>query len=410
MCHELTGTAGTAPLSRRRFVGAVAIGLVGLRQQGAGRRSERDSVVFVGTYTTDGRSQGIHLLRMDRDTGTLRAAGVAIAAANPSFLAVSPSERFLYAVNELTEFEGAPSGAVSAFAVDAATGGGGGRGGGRLTLLGRRASRGGAPCYVTIDRTGRFALVANYVGGSVAVLPISADGSLGEATSVVQHKGTGPNPERQRSPHAHCIVLDPANRYALVADLGIDRVVVYRFDAQAGTISPAATSDAVLRPGAGPRHLAFHPSGRVVYVTNELDSTLTAFHYSPKTGALREAQTVATLAEGIAQPNAPADVHVSPSGRFVYVSNRGHDSIAVFAIHAKSGMLSLIELVSTGGKWPRNFAMDPTGRFLFVANQRSDSITGFRIDPRSGRLTPAGKPIELPVPVCIRFASGNRGA
>ncbi|MEJ7813003.1 MAG: lactonase family protein, partial [Gemmatimonadaceae bacterium] len=310
------GVADVA-LSRRDFLGAVALGSAGLRTAGgAGGDDAAAPFVYVGTYTNDGRSRGIHRYRMHPDSGALRPAGAVTVAANPSFLAVHPNRRFLYAVNEITEFEGQPSGAVTSFAVDQQTG--------ALTPLNQRASHGGAPCYVTIDRTGRFALVANYVGGSVAILPIRADGSVGEATSVVQHTGSGPHPERQRSPHAHCIVVDTANRHALVADLGTDRVTAYPFDARRGTLTQAGASHAALTPGAGPRHLAFHPSGRVVYVANELDSTLSALRYTPETGALGEMQTIPLITPA-AQRNAPADVHVAPSGRFLYLSNRGQD-------------------------------------------------------------------------------------
>lgn len=385
-------------VSRRDFMGAVALGAAGLRGRGGGDGSDDTAapLVYVGTYTTDGRSRGIHRYRMHPDTGSLRPAGAVTVAANPSFLALHPRRRFIYAVNELTELAGQPSGAVTAFAVD--------RQSGALTLLNQRASHGGAPCYVGVDRTGKFVLVANYVGGSVAVLPIGADGRLGEATSVVRHEGSGPHPERQRSPHAHCIVVDRANQHALVTDLGTDRVIAYPFDARTGTLAVARASHAGLAPGAGPRHLVFHPGGRVVYVVNELGSTLSALQYTPETGGLREVQTVPTLAAPPAQRNAPADVHLAPSGRFLYLSNRGDDSIAVFSIHPAAGTLKLVELVSTRGSWPRNFALDPTGRFLFVANQRSDSIVGFRVDPATGRLTPTGQTVELPAPVCIRFA------
>jgi 6-phosphogluconolactonase len=388
------------PLSRRAFVSAVALGTLGLRAPGGAGARER--LAYVGTYTNDGRSEGIYLLRMQSDSGALRLVGAVAATANPSFLAPTPDGRVLYAVSEVAEFEGTPSGAVSAFARDSATGG--------LVLLDRVPSGGGAPCYAALDRTGRFLLVANYGGGSVAVLPVRADGGLGEASSVVQHEGKGADPKRQSAPHAHCILPDPSNRFVLVTDLGLDRVIAYRFDARDGTLSRAAAAQASLAPGAGPRHLAFHPNGRVVYVVNELDSTLTVLRHDPATGSLAELQTIPTLVERTAGRNAPADVHVHPSGRFLYVSNRGHDSIAAFAVDRATALLRPLQEVPTGGSWPRNFALDPSGRFLLVANQRSDSIVGHRIDTATGLLTPTGQRVELPAPACIRFDGGEARA
>ena len=400
-------------LSRRSFLSAAAAGALGLRAMrscasgtggsgGGGESGER--LLYVGTYTTGDRSKGIYPLRMARDTGALRMADAPpTATENPSFLVPAPSGRALYAVNEVTTYGGRPTGTVSAFARD--------RESGALTAIGeRRESRGAAPCYLSLDRSGRFLFVANYVGGSVAVLPILADGALGDATSSVQHAGRGPHPQRQTGPHAHCIVPDPANRFVLVADLGIDRVLVYGFDDRAGVLSRAPVAEGVLAPGAGPRHLVFHPGGRAVYVTNELDSTVTTFRYDPATGALAATQTVPALGEPFAGRNAPADVHVHPSGRFLYMSNRGPDSISAFAIDRATLGLRLVQSVSTEGAWPRNFALDPSGRFLLVANQRSDSVVVLRVDPETGRLASTGQRIEIPAPTCLRFADEAAGA
>jgi 6-phosphogluconolactonase len=254
---------------------------------------------------------------------------------------------------------------------------------------------------VHVDRGGRHALVANYTGGTVAMLPVLADGALGEATATVRHEGSGTETARQSAPHPHCIVPDPANRFALVADLGIDRVVVYRLDADGGRLTRAA--EGVLRPGAGPRHLAFGRDGRVVYVANELDSTVTAFRYDPETGALTAMRTVPASAGGAAARNYPADLHVHPSGRFVYVSNRGHDAIGVFAVDARTGELTPASQTPTGGSWPRNFGIEPDGRLLLVANQRGDSVVSFRVSDETGALTPTGHRVEIPSPVCIRY-------
>ncbi len=387
------------PYTRRDFLATTALGLAGCATAArGGAATDPDGGawgLYVGTYTAGTTSRGIYRLTVDRTDGALRLDGsVAAEVANPSYLAMAPGGRALYAASELTEFAGAASGAVAGFARDAATG--------ALTPRGTRASRGGAPCYVSVDRTGRHLLVANYVGGNVAVLPLGADGSVGEATSVVQHAGRGPHPQRQTAPHAHCIVLDPANRFALAADLGIDRLLVYRFDAATGTLAPAA-HEVALKPGAGPRHLAFAPDGRTLYVVNELDSTLVALDYDAATGALRERQALSTRPAGAAGDNFPADLHVHPDGRTVYASNRGDDTLAVFAV-AGDGRLSLAQTVPTGGRWPRNFALDPTGRLLLAANQRSDSVVAFRVDEGSGRLTPTGARVPVPAPVCLLFA------
>lgn len=387
------------PCSRRDFLAVSALGIAGC---GAPRRAASAGAewqVYVGTYTAGTGSRGIYRLAVDRVTGAPRLAGLAAEVVNPSYLALAPGARALHAVSEVTEHEGERSGAVVGMARDAD---------GALAVRGRAPSRGGAPCYLHVDRTGRHALVANYVGGNVAVLPVGADGTVGAATSVVQHVGRGPHPQRQTAPHAHCIVLDAANRFALAADLGIDRVLAYRFDAATGTLAPTGM-EATLRPGAGPRHLAFAPDGRTLYVVNELDSTLTALAYESATGALRERQTLATRPAGAGGDNFPADLHVHPSGRAVYASNRGDDTIAVFAVDAE-GRLSLAQTVPTGGRWPRNFALDPTGRLLLVANQRSDAVTAFAVDAASGRLTPTGARVDVPAPVCLLFVDDRGGA
>jgi 6-phosphogluconolactonase len=258
-----------------------------------------------------------------------------------------------------------------------------------------------------VDRSGRVVLVANYVGGSVALLAIQADGALAPATKVVQHAGSGPNAERQSSPHAHCIVADPSNRFVLAADLGADRVFLYRLDLDGSSLRHVEGGDAVMRPGAGPRHIAFHPTLPLVFVANELDSTVATLRFDAERGTLSPLDTRSTLPAGWTGTNYPADIHVTPSGRTLYVSNRGHNSIAVFSVAESTGALALDQVISTDGDWPRNFSLDPTGRWLLVANQRSDSIVVFRRDQRSGRLTPTRQRIELPSPVCLRFRHGT---
>jgi 6-phosphogluconolactonase len=303
----------------------------------------------------------------------------------------------LYAVNEVEEFAGKKSGALSAFAVDQRTG--------ELKLLNQQPSSGGAPCYVTVDQTGRFILVANYVGGNVAILPILGNGSLGEATDVKQDLGSSINLERQEGPHAHCILLDPSNRFAYACDLGTDKIMIFRYDMRRGKLIPNGTPWVKVKPGAGPRHLTFHPGGEYAYVINELHATITVFAHNQAQGNLREVQTVYTLPPDFTVANTSADIHVSPDGQFLYCSNRGHDSIAAFKIDPQNGKLTFIAHESTGGKTPRNFAIDPTGEFLLAANQNSDNIVTFRRDRKTGLLRSTGHVAEVPSPVCLKFTS-----
>ncbi len=372
--------------SRRDFLAASAISLIGLAR---GSESDGD-LLYVGTYTEGTRSEGIYLVRMDRRSGQLRRVGSVDAGANPSFLALHPNGRVLYAVNELEK------GAVRAFAIASDTG--------ALTRLNEQPSEGGAPCYVSVDRSGRVVLVANYTGGSVALLPIEANGALAPAASVVQHQGKGPNAERQEAPHAHCTIPDPSNRFALAADLGADRVFVYRLDLEGKSLTHVEGGDAVMRPGAGPRHIALHPTRPLVFVANELDSTVATLRFDSGRGALSPEGTRSTVPAGWTGTNYPADIHVAASGRTLYASNRGHNSIAVFSVAEATGTLALEQVVSTEGDWPRNFSLSPTGRWLLVANQRSDSVVVFGRDPDNGRLTPTRQRIAIPSPVCLRFA------
>ena len=382
--------------TRRSFLLSAALSAIACARGLARSAPSGEWRLYVGTYTGEGASRGIYHLSVDKETGTLRSGGLAAETASPSYLALAPNGRWLYAVNELTELGGRPTGGVTAFARNPSTG--------VLSSLGQQPSRGGAPCYVSVDRAGRYVLVANYVGGNVALLPIDANGALGEATAIVQHAGTGPNLQRQEAPHAHCIILDAPNRLAIAADLGADSLFIYRVDDRRGLLTAGEQPVVKLHAGAGPRHLAFAPNAPRLYVVNELDSTLVAFDYEPVRGRLTERQTLSTRPAGATGDNFPADLHVHPRGHTVYASNRGDDTIAVFSAAPATGHLTLIQTVSTGGKWPRNFAIDPAGRQLLVANQRSDSVVGFRIDDSSGRLSPTGQRIELPTPVCLLFA------
>ncbi len=350
--------------------------------------------VFVGTYT-DGKSKGIYRCEFDPATGKLSEPMLAVETPSPSFLAIDPSRRFLYAVGETGEFKGKKSGSVSAFALDDKTG--------ELKLLNRQPSGGEAPCHLVVDRQGKHVLVANYTGGNASVLPIGADGKLGEATAFVQHKGKGTDPSRQEAPHAHSINLDAANRFAFVADLGLDRVFVYRFDADKGTLVPNDPPSAAIAPKSGPRHFAFHPNGHYAYVINEMANTVTAMKYDAELGTLKKIQTVSTLPEGYKEPTWTAEVQVHPSGKFLYGSNRGHNSIAVFRIDEKTGELTPSGRQASGIKVPRNFGIDPTGKFLLVVNQDGDSILVFRIDPKTGALTATGDKVEVGKPVCVEI-------
>ena len=358
-------------------------------------------LVYVGTYTQENgqpnKSKGIYAYRFDADSSRITPLDAAAETVNPSFLAVHPNRRFLYAVNEVANYKGQRSGAVSAFSIDRVTG--------KLTLLNEVLSKGADPCYITLDQTGKYILVANYTGGSVAAFPVQSDGRLGEASAFVQHTGHGAKLERQEGPHAHSIDVSSDNRFALVDDLGLDELLVYRFDGTKGSLTPNDPKFAKLADGAGPRHFAFHPNAKFAYVVNELQSSVTVFSYSAASGVLHEEQTVSTLPKDFSGHNDDAEVKVHPSGKFLYASNRGHDSIAVFAVDQSKGTLTPVQDVPTQGKTPRNFEIDPGGSFLFAANENSNNIAIFRIDAKTGRLAPTGQVLEVPAPVCVKFVA-----
>lgn len=352
-------------------------------------------LVYVGTYTDHG-SKGIYVYRFDSSTGKMTSLGLAAEATEPSFLAVDSSGPFLYAVNETETYSGQPTGAASAFAIQPDSG--------KLSLLNQVSSRGTDPAHITLDRTGKYALVANYTSGSVAVFALLKDGRLGEVASFVQHKGSSVNPERQKGPHAHAIALSPDNRFAVVADLGLDQLLVYSFDAAKGTLG-AKPQVVKASPGAGPRHLVFSFDSRFLYMLNEMQSSVVAYSYDAASGAMHELQTISSLPKGFSGENTAAEIELDPSGKFLFASNRGDDSIAVFAIDPRTGMLTHVETDSTGGKTPRNFAIDPTSSWLLAANQDSDKIVVFRIDQKTGHLNPTGDVFQLPSPVCLKFVA-----
>jgi len=370
---------------------------LGAEAAGVGPATRR---VYIGTYTRKG-SKGIYVYQLDMATGALTPAAEPAETPNPSFLALHPNGRFLYAVSQTKKIKGErPKGALRAFAIDPATG--------ALSLLNQQLSQGQGPCHISVDATGQALLVANYSSGNVAALPITADGTLGEAASVHQHEGSGADPRRQRGPRAHSITVDPGNRFAFAADLGIDKLMAYRLDADAAKLTPTDPASVPLAPGAGPRHIAFHPQGTAVYVVNELNCTVTAFAYDDTTGKCTERQVIPTLPKDIEKGDTCADIHVSPDGRFLYASNRGHDSLACFRIDPKTGDLTPAGHTPVLGKTPRNFGIDPTGTFVLVANQNSGNVVVFRRNPQTGALTPAGHQIEISMPVCVKFALTTR--
>ncbi|MSS73793.1 MAG: lactonase family protein [Candidatus Latescibacteria bacterium] len=356
------------------------------------QQNSGDLLVYVGTYTR-GKSEGIYVYRMDASTGALTPLSKATGLKDPSFLTLHPQGGALYAVNELGEQDGKFAGGVCAFAIDPKTG--------ALSPLNQQPSHGAAPCHLVVDATGKWLVLANYTSGSTCVYPVQRDGRLGEVSHFVQHEGSSIAP-RQKGPHAHSVTIDAANRYVFVADLGLDKILIYRLDLSQGRLLPNEQPWVRTHPGAGPRHFDFHPSGRYAYGINELDSTMTAFTYDAGRGGLTEIQSLSTLPEGFSGVTHCADIHVHPSGKFVYGSNRGHDSIAIFAID-EQGRLTAVGHEPTQGKIPRNFGLDPTGTFLLAANQDSDTIVTFRIDPQTGRLKATGHVAEVPAPVCVKF-------
>jgi 6-phosphogluconolactonase len=365
----------------------------------------KERLVYVGTYTEpirfgtgkvlEGKGEGIYVYRLDPSSGGMELLSKTTGVTNPSYLAFDPTGRFLYAVNELKTYGDQPSGTVSSFEVDPRTG--------ALKFLNRRLTHGTDPCHVLVDKKGRFVFVSNFMSGSVCVFPVLDDGTLAEASDFIQHQGSGIDPARQKGPHAHSLTLDRANRFAFVPDLGLDKLMVYKFDPRRGMLEPNGIPWIKMKPGAGPRHVAFHPGGRFAYLINELDSTLAALSYDDSKGSFKLLQVVPTLPEGFSGESTCADVQVSPQGAFVYGSNRGHDSIVIYRIDRRTGKLAYAGHESTRGKTPRSFGIDPTGRFLLAANQDTDTIVTFSIDPKTGSLRATGRVTQVPTPVCIKF-------
>ena len=361
---------------------------------GADGNKQPSYLIYVGTYTGPS-SKGIYAYRFDAKTGKAEELGLAAETANPSFLTLDPSRSFLYAVNEISNFHNQHTGAISSFRIDPKTG--------KLTLLNQVSSAGAGPCFIALDRTGKHLLAANYEAGSVAVFPILPDGRLGAATSSIRHSGRGADPERQEGPHPHWIGLSVNNKLAVITDLGLDKLFVYRFEPSTGSLAGTSSTSFSLPPRSGPRHFTFDSSGKFGYLISEMSSTITAFSFDQESGALHELQTVSTLPKDFAGNNDTAEIAIHPDGKFLYGSNRGHDSIAVFAVDQKTGNLTSIERVPSGGVKPRTFEIDPSGSYLFVANQISNKVVIFRIDRNTGQLTPAGEALDVPSPVCVKF-------
>ena len=353
--------------------------------------AKKDFFAFVGTYTAKTESKGIYSFRYEASTGKATGLRLAIETPDPSFVAIHPSGKYLYAVNESGK-----NSLVTAFALDAKSG--------SLTQLNQTSSLGEDPCYITFDQTGKYILIANYTSGTLVVFPILPDGRIGEKSALFQDNGTlGPNKERQEGPHAHWIETSADNHFALAADLGLDEILIFQFNAAKGTLAPHIPPTASLKAGSGPRHAAFSPDGKFLFVASELASTATSFSFDPKKGTLKQVNSVSTLPQDFSGRNDVAEIVVHPNGRFLYVSNRGNDSIALFAIDPKKGALTPMGGVPTGGKEPRHFALDPAGNFMFVENQLSDTIVVFHVDANTGQLTPTGDTLNVPSPVCLKF-------
>ena len=354
-----------------------------------------DPLAFIGTYTEGkNKGKGIYSFRFVPASGELRLLSVREGIKNPSFLAVHPDGKYLYAVSEVAETEGKPGGSVWAYKIDHATG--------TLSPINHQSSEGSGPCYAAVDNSGSSLLVANYDSGSIASLPINKDGSLGKASSAIQHEGKSIDPERQKGPHAHSINVTPDNHYAIAADLGMDKLLIYKLDPKTSKLERNEPAFCSSMPGGGPRHLSFALDGRFAYVANEMKSSVSAFAFDAAKGALSEIQTVSTLKDEV-PGNSTAEIKMHPNGKFLYCSNRGHDSLAIFSVDGDSGKLSLIGHQKTGGQTPRNFGIDPTGNYIIVCNQNSNNALVFKIDLNTGLLNQLGEPVSVAAPVCVKF-------
>jgi 6-phosphogluconolactonase len=392
-----------------RWIVGVGLGLAiaggsALGQRAADQTQERagDNWVFFGTHNS-GAGRGFSIARFDSETGKLTVPTFNVQSDACSYFVIAPDGKHLYTCNSVANFGGAPHmGAVSAFALDARTG--------QLTLLNQLASAGENPPYISLDKTGRYALVANYQGnavagegGTVAVFSIKADGSFDRQTAFDQHKGTSIDPRRQGQAYAHSFIVDPSNKFALCPDLGLDKVFVYKFDEKTGALTANDPAFAAVKPGSGPRHMTFHPNGKIAYVIQEMGSMITVFNWDVEKGTLKALQEISTLPADFQGTNTSAEIRITPDGRYVYASNRGHDSIAQFTVDGATGKLTFVQTVPCGGKTPRNFEFDPSNRWLLVTNHGSDNAVVFKIDAASGKLTQRGEPVAVANPFGVRF-------
>ncbi len=387
--------------ARRLLAAALLFGIAALMAIPAlAADPPKELLAYFGTYTNGGKSKGIYCYKLDLASGKLSEVGVTEGIKNPSFLAIAPDGKHLYAVSEVSE-GGKPTGAVTAFQLNSKSG--------KLTSLNHQSSEGAGPCHVAVDKTGRCVLVANYGSGSVASYQVAEDGSLKAAASAIQHEGSSVDPGRQKGPHAHSINVSPDNRFAFAADLGLDKVLIYRLDPAKGTITPGDPAFGATPPGGGPRHFAFRPDGRFAYVCNEMKSSVTAFGYDAEKGSLAEIQTITTLPADAQEikGNSTAEIQVHPSGKLLYCSNRGHDSLAIYAIDEKTGKLTAAGHQKTIGKTPRNFGIDPTGQFVIACNQSTDNVAVFKVDQTNGKLTQVGDLVAIPAAVCVKFVAAE---
>lgn len=382
------------PRINRMALAMLGLGLLAAPANAAEAANENLWVYF-GTYTGGG-SKGIYVSSFNTRTGELGEPKLAAETAKPSFLEVHPNGRYVYAVGEIADFGGKKAGGVTAFEIDPKTG--------LLKTLNSQSSGGTGPCHISLDADGRTAYVANYGGGSVASLPIEKDGRLGEANSFHQHEGSSVNPARQKGPHAHSINLDPTGKFAVAADLGLDKLLVYSVDPKTGALVPKESSAFATPPGGGPRHFAFHPNGKFAYTNLEISREIAALNWDAEHGQFDVAAVHSTLPDDAEATGSTAETRVHPNGKFVYVSNRGHDSIAGFRVDPKTGALTSIGHFPSGGKTPRNFNLDPTGNWAFAANQNSGNVVLLKVDPKTGLLKPTGREIGVGNPVCVRFA------
>ena len=362
------------------------------------------TLVYVGTYTEPirfgtgkvliGKGEGIYLLELDLYSGKLKHLKTFSKIINPSYLAINKKSRYLYAVNELKEYCGEASGSVSAFTITKSSG--------ALTHINTRPTGGTDPCHVEIDSAGTHIYVSNFMSGSVCVFPLDPNGSIKESSQFIQHKGKSIDPIRQAGPHAHSLVFSPDEQYAFVPDLGLDKLMIYRVDPKTHTLHEREVLSFEVKPGAGPRHCTFDAGGKFCYLINELDSTILVLSYDQQAGFFTELQCVSSLPDGYQAPgNTCADIHIAPDGRYLYGSNRGHDSVIIYKVDQKTGMLSFVDCPSCGGKTPRKFTIDPSGKFLLCANQDSDEIVVFSIEKDSGLLNGESR-IAIPTPVCVK--------